>query len=224
MRIPSNRWLLCYAACLFGAACDAEQHPPQPVTFEVRSSSEKISDASSPLGYWVQEDSYPVFSGQDDVAAALNSAVTERLDRYHCANGGDESFEMDVETLEKGLVSLRYVAMWHCSTMTSPDSAEGAINRTLPGLNELKLEAQFMEEQYHVKVEEKVRQRYTAEIAQAAEADDCPPAPDWDYFTITPEQLEFHFNTSEPSGPTCAATVRLSRKPLQDSLAPDSPL
>lgn len=227
MRIPSNQWLLCYAVCLFGAACNAQQPSPEAISFEIHSSSEKSKDASSPVGYWVKEDSYPVFSGQQsniEVAEELNRTVSELISRYRCSGGGDESFKMEVETLEAGLVSLSYVAMWHCASMASPASAEGAINRTLPGLEELKLESQFADKGHHTKMKEDVQQRYTTEVAQTEEAEDCPPTPQWDYFTVSRESLEFHFNTSEPSRAHCAATIRLSRKQLQGSLTSDSPL
>lgn len=230
MRVPTSRWLLCCTASVLGTACNADQHDQhsaQPITYRIQASSEKTSGASSPVGYWVQEHSYPVFSGQNDnaeVAAQLNAAVATLKEDYRCSGGGDESFQMDVETLEKGLVSLSYTAMWHCSTMPSPDSEAGAINRNLPGLSELAFETQFAGKRHYSKTGEKVQQRYTREIARAEEADRCPSTPDWDYFTVTPDTVEFHFNTSEPSEPGCRVTVRLSREQLQEALSPESPL
>lgn len=226
MQGPINQLILFVTTVVVCCSCSANESRKAPVTTETYSKSEKTTDARSPVGYWTNEVSYPVFSGKAgtaEIANRLNQKLESMRTQYRCSDGGDESFEADIHTLEENVVSIRYTAMWSCAAMPSPDSEEGAITAALPSLDEIDLRSQISDDGRYQTFLEKVESLYASKMAEKGRLEDCPFT-DWEYYTLKPDAISLHFETSSHYPSDCAIEIPFPRKELSDLIDSDSPL
>jgi len=225
MRAPISQLIL-LTSIVFCCSCSAGEDQGTPVTAETYVHSEKATDSSSPVGYWTTEVSYPVFSGKNEaqeVADQLNHKLESFMARHQCSDGGDESFEAEVHTLEENLVSIRYVAMWSCAAMPSPASKEGAITVALPSLEDIDLERQISDSARYETFLKKVEALYVSEMTKKGRVEACPFS-GWEYYTVQPDTISLHIEQSSHYPSDCAATIQFPRKDLKNLVSPDSPL
>ncbi len=226
MSVNIKKYALTLCISLSCGSCSADVARDAPVETESFSRTEKVSDPASPVGYWVIDKRYPLFSDSDKdapMASELNNRLQEVVERYQCDSGGDESFEAVVHTLEDDLLSLSYTAMWTCKSMPSPDSTEGSTTIALPSLKPVDLKAQFIDQERYEEFSSQIRSLHSRKMEEKGKREDCP-FPQWEYFTVEPDSISFYFEASTHYPSECAAKIQIRRAELTKMLVSGSPL
>lgn len=122
-------------ACGLTLSCQADQEASDDtLTHRYKEHQERHTDSDSPLGHWDINHRYPVFKSETHPgeAAKINDKIAQQREQYQCPDKGDETFTAEVESRAAEELVVAYEAMWLCSSMPAPDSAEGELIFELP--------------------------------------------------------------------------------------------
>jgi hypothetical protein len=93
----------------------------------------RVGSSSAPGGSWVVSLRYPqIDSGVPaEVRRNINSAIEATTKEYACKTPGDQQFKAEITKIDAKLMSMKYEAMWMCSSMPSPGSKIGGLTYDL---------------------------------------------------------------------------------------------